>query len=282
MYRQVRQYDVHDGYWGEGCIDVTCRDCGIPNSGFSSARYSSGVCRSEFAVNVERSKSTFDLGEFCQATNCCNGPVCFDCAFRPKIFCRFCFKWTRVEFLAKIQSTEWFSEKTECRDIGDWFELLEQFDQIEQQLNRHCQLFFLWLKTQKGYIRNGIFHHEPESWDALATATLTRRTQDIICDFQKFLIASKMVVSQTFFTRVHPMDHHFPVRINSKRKQMIPYLLLACHSFPLLSSFTRREILTEFQAGLVGEIAVRLSQSRQDAAFKIFSRMILKLIRKKK
>lgn len=261
------------------CFQGTCFICG------KWAVYTLDEYLSDTVVN--QGSKTHNLGERCPVTFCCHGVVCLDCAYQSRIFCKICQKWTRVDFLDKSKLSEWFSEKTNCRSMRDWFDKLVQFDQIHQQLNEDCKLFFLWLKTQKGYIRNGFFHHERESWSDLAS--VPRRTQVIISDFKRFLVASKMVVFQTFFTRIHhiPVRTVSPVRIDSRRQQMLPYFLYACYGVPFPSSFTRKQMLTEFQPGLVGKLAVRLSQSNQriqqkQCALIIFSRMMLYLIRKKK
>lgn len=268
-------------------------DCDIQRGYFDLERLFEGDCFicGELAVYtmdeylsdtvVYRDSKTHNLGEECPVTLCCHGVVCLDCAYQSRIFCKICQKWTRVDFLYKYRFSEYFSGKSNSRSIRDWFDKLMQFDQIHQQLNEDCKLFFLWLKTQKGYIRNGIFHHERESWSDLASEP--RRTKVIISDFKRFLVASKMVVFQTFFTRIH----HIPVRtvrIDSRRQQMLPYFLHACYGVPFPSSFTRKQMLTEFQPGLVGKLAMRLSQSNQMSkyAVTIFSRMMLYLIRKKK
>jgi len=268
--------DPHFGDFDSSCCVVPCVSCGI-----RCAYYSSQIYNSEFVVKCEF--QDFDTVQYCPATECCNAPVCFECASRSRIVCRFCVKRTTVEFLHKSRPNSFsgnFSEKTDCSGLEDWLYKIWQFYELQQQLKGKCQLFFLWLRTQKGCPWRH-WDHELNNWYELVFQPL--RKQAVICSFEKFLIASKMVISQTFFSRVH----HIPVRIDSRRQKMLPYFLQTCYDIPFSSSFTRKQMLKEFQAGLVGTLAVRLSQSNQvilqkQLAIKIFSKIMLNLILEKK
>jgi len=159
--------DPNYGDTDDSCCVVDCSSCRCR----ASASFTDQIYRSDFIARC------FDLGQYCPVTECCNAPVCFKCAPLPRIFCSFCLKLTNVEFLDKNHSG-YFSEKTACESVGSWFCKIWQFHELQEQLNGDRQLFFLWLRTQKGCMWRH-FHHEFNSWYDLASEPL--RKQAVIC-----------------------------------------------------------------------------------------------------
>jgi len=131
--------DPHFGvdHCDSSCCVVPCVSCEK-----GCACYSSQYYCSDFVVNC--GSGDFDTGQYCPATECCHAPVCFECASRSRIVCRFCVKRTTVEFLHKSPNSYSgnFSEKTDCSGLEDWLYKIGQFYELQQQLKGKCQLFF--------------------------------------------------------------------------------------------------------------------------------------------
>ena len=144
MYKILFGSDCDPNYGDDddSCCVVPCASASCS----SLARYSSQIYGSDFVVKCRF--QDIDTGQYCPATECCHAPVCFKCAPRSRIVCRFCVKRTTVEFLHKSHSG-YFSEKTDCYRVEDWLYKIGQFYELQQQMNGKCQLFFLWLRTQK-------------------------------------------------------------------------------------------------------------------------------------
>lgn len=230
---------------------------------------------SDFGVST-KSGGYYNLGSHCSVTACCHGAVCFCCAFRSEIFCKFCDQQTTVLFLDKNYSRR-FSQRTESGSITDWFDLICSFDRLKEDLGRNCQLFFVWLRK---HYKGCDWNPENYSWHHLDLDN--RITKTLICEFEKFLlaIASKMVVSLTFFSRNHQIamiNPPFFAEINSRRQHLLPAFLEACYSrLPI----TRRQMMKQSQVAIVGTLAVRLSHYQKQKQFAkiIFSRIMLNLL----
>jgi len=230
---------------------------------------------------VGREGDIFDIGEFCPVTECCHGPVCYFCAFRLEINCIFCRNPTAVCFLKKERDGV-FSYQSNSSIVTKWLQKICDFDQFQKILGGNRHLFFSWLKTNA----------PKEFWDPkyfrwhnrlLYTPPITK---SLICAFDKFLVATKMVVSQNFFCTVYGLTKKvnpiFGCIINERRAQMQRSFLEHCYSQQFSSSFKRKEMLKQFQIGFVGTLVVRLSKSRQNdhhyILSTIFSRIMLKLL----
>jgi hypothetical protein len=269
---------IHEyGLGGESPYACTAVRCGCEGcrkiAPFTERDYISdfGVCRG---------KKYYNLGKFCPVTECCHRPVCFDCAFETTIFCEYCREPSTVDFLAKIAYGK-FSEKTNSWCIEVWLQKIWDFHVFKKHLQGDCHLFFVWLK--KHYERQWLWHSGCYSWHDLNLAF--RETQDLICEFQKFLLASKLVVPHYFFSKTHryPMFkryHPFFAEISSKRQHLLPSFLDACYRLQSPSFFTRKQIIKQTQVAIIGTLAIRLSQyqkQRQSTAELIFSRMFVML-----
>jgi hypothetical protein len=273
-----------DGLGGEypfSCTEVPC-GCGCGNL----APYTERDYNCEFGV--VRGKKYYNLGKFCPVTECCNAPVCFNCAFETTIFCEYCREPSSVDFLAK-EAYGKFSEKTNSWSITDFFRKLWKFHEFKEHLQGDCHLFFVWLK--KHYERQWLWHSGCYSWDDLKLET--RITQDLICEFRKFLLASRLVVPRYFFSKPHqipmlnPHNQPFFTEVSIRRQHLLPSFLDACYSLQYSSFFTRKQLMKQTQVAIVGTLAMRLSQSKKEgeyqkqrhsAAERIFSRMMLNLL----
>ena len=246
------------------CIAATCEN----NAPFTERQYLSDFCCS-------KRESHYNLGKFFPASECCDGPVCLECAIGENFFCIFCLKFSKVHFLDK---NDFCSEKTSSRSVDQWFQKLGQFNLFQEKLGKTCQLFFYWL--QKDFSKRQC-SWEFYSWDSLCLDT--PKTKTLICEFEHFLHSSKMLVSHTFFPRVIPVKFDSNFQCISIKREKIPKVFLeACYGSPFSISFERREMLKQFQIGFVGTLSLRLDQSRQNNFFliprKIFNRIMLNLI----
>jgi len=245
-------------------VQCMCNKCS-KTAPFTARSYSSDY-------GIDSTFQYYNLGKNCPVTRCCNGPVCFTCAFQSTIFCEYCRKPTTVDFLDKEALHGYFSVKTECWNITDWFAKLWTFHEFRQELKGDCQLFFLWLKE---HYKGRWWYPDHDSWHHLDQKS--ERIQTLIRKFRKFLlaIASKMVVLQNFFSKIHQIQMIQPpffAEINSRRQHLLPAFLETCYSLPFSSSFTRSQV------AVVGTLAVRLSQYQKQFSKIIFSRIMLNLL----
>jgi len=254
------------------CCSVPCIGCERNNAAYTKRIYLSDYGDTKNGLY-------YNIGKFFQVTECCHGPVCIDCMFRNKFFCRFCCIDSNVDFLDK---DDFFSEKTSSNLETKWFGKLWQFYLFKNKLGGTRQLFFSWLRKDFPKRQSS---WEFNSWDRLCLDTPGTKT--LICEFNHFLHSSKMVVLHTLFSRVRV--HHIPVKFDSifqsiqrKRQKNLNFFLEGCYRSPFSISFERREILKQFQIGFVGTLSLRLSQSRQNNNFlihrKIFNRIMLNLL----
>ena len=253
------------------CCGVGCSACELVAL-FTERLYTSDFC-------VIRKDDYWNLGSYCSVTKCCHGAICFRCSFRDDIFCNFCQKWTTVDFLHK-DSYGHFSLKTNSWSITNWFDVIVSFDKFKEKLGRKCQLFFGWLRNHCK--RSLLDPQHLNSWNDLVNYR-SDRIQVIMDEFEQFLltIASKLVVSDSFFSNIHQIrviNPPFFEEINFKRQHLLRSFLEACYSRLPIS---RRQMMKETQVAIVGTLAVRLShfqRIQKKIAKLIFSRIMLNLL----